>query len=658
MCGLTGFYRPGDRDAVGAEERAALGRMNDAITHRGPDEDGLWVGRGVGLAARRLSIIDVAASHQPQFGPSGKTVCVFNGEIYNFAAIRQELEAAGHVLKTHGDTEILPHAFEEWGIEGLLRRLNGMFGFALYDGRSGELFVARDRLGIKPMYVGHFQGTWVFGSELKSLLLHPAVRRDIDPDSLARYLMMEYVPSPRCIYKGIEKLEPGHYLRLRPNGEAKRVCYWSLHWGGGREGWEHPEVPLPATADWHREEAWAEALVHTLQDAIRLRLVSEVPIGALLSGGVDSSAVSALMAELVPDLRTFSINFEEESFDESPFSSAVAERIGSRHTARTFSPARFSEILDSVRHFVDEPFADASILPTHFLARTVKEEGVTVVLSGDGADELFAGYPTYVAQTVANSIGTLPGSGLGLRGLGALSGLLPSSYDNISTDYKIRRFAAGAALAPARRQVTWLGSFLENEMGDVLSDAARAQLSSEGPWTEVDRLDAEAAAQGAGTIERQMHLDLRTYMGDDILVKVDRASMAVSLEVRVPFLDHRLVELAARMPLELKLKGRRGKHILKRAMASRLPSSVTRRPKKGFGMPVAHWLKGPWRELLLETLGGGAAARSGWLDQAAVNRLIDEHLSGRRDRRKPLWTLLMFRWWEDGLWGPNSTGTS
>ena len=654
MCGLTGFFRPGDGGDVSDDERAALRAMNDAITHRGPDEDGHWFGPGLGLAARRLSIIDVAASHQPQFGPSGKTVCVFNGEIYNFEAIRQELIGLGHQLNTEGDTEILPHGYEAWGIEGLLARLNGMFGFALYDGRSGELFIARDRLGIKPMYAGQFGDTWVFGSELKSLLLHPATERSICADSLARYLMMEYVPSPRSIYSGIEKLEPGHYLHLQQGAPAQRVRYWELSWGGGSEGWAHSELGLPSAADWMREEAWTEALTFALQDAIRMRLVSEVPIGALLSGGVDSSAVSALMAEMVPDLRTFSIGFEEESFDESSYATAVAERIGSQHSSRTFSSSEFSGILDSVRGFIDEPFADASILPTHFLAKTVKDAGVTVVLSGDGADELFAGYPTYYAQKLANRAGAFPGSSAAIRGLGVAAGWLPSSYENVSFDYKLKRFLAGAPMQPARRQVTWLGSFLEDGMRGVLSADARAALDKAGPWTEVDAHDRRATAAGASAIERQMHLDLRTYMGDDILVKVDRASMATSLEVRVPFLDHRVVELAARIPLDLKLKGRRSKHILKQAMASRLPPAVTSRGKKGFGMPVAKWLRGPWRELLEDTLSGGAAARSGWLDQAAVDSLVAEHLSGKADRRKPLWTLLMFRWWEEGAWGPGA----
>ena len=652
MCGITGFFRPGDRHAVPADEQFALLRMCDAITHRGPDEQGLWTGPGVGLGARRLSIIDVAASHQPQVGPSGKTLCVFNGEIYNFEAIRAELIGLGHVLQTQGDTEVLPHGYEEWGIEGLLQRLNGMFGFAIYDGRSGELFIARDRLGIKPMYVGRFDGTVVFGSELKSLLLHPLVRRDIDADTLARYLVLEYVPSPRSIYRGIDKLPPAHYLRVRPDGSERCVRYWQLQWDVGREGWEHSELPLPpAGADSLQD--WKPHLLHALRDAVRLRLVSEVPIGALLSGGLDSSSVSALMAEEVPDLRTFSIEFEEESFDESPFSQAVARRIGSRHTSRTFSSDRFTGVLDAVRAVVDEPFADASILPTYFLSKMVREEGVTVVLSGDGADELFAGYPTYNAQLAARRLLRYPGARPALD-LGArlADRVLPSSYGNISWDYKVRRFLTGATLPDARRHATWLGAFTEPEMRGVLASDVRAQLGAHTPWSEIDAIHAEPDTYC--NIHKLMHLDLRTYMGDDILVKVDRASMAVSLEVRTPFLDHRVVEMAARIPFRLKVQGSSGKHVLKRTMAGHLPGEILRRPKKGFGMPVAQWLRGPWRDLLLDTLGGGRAAATGWFDQLAVDRLIDDHLSGRRDRRKPLWTLLMFRWWEDGVWGPGA----
>jgi asparagine synthase (glutamine-hydrolysing) len=648
MCGITGFFRPADRTDVSADERAALSRMNDSIMHRGPDEPGLWTGPGIGLAMRRLSIIDVATSHQPQWGPSGRTAVVFNGEIYNFRRIRRELEWLGHKFETSGDTEVLPHAYEEWGIEGMLQRLNGMFAIALWDARERKLFLCRDRLGIKPLYVGQWGGCFVFGSELKAVVLHPTARRDIDPDALATYLTLEYVPSPRSIYRNIRKLLPGHYLAIDEGG-ATLQRYWALQWRKDRLDWPHEGVPLP------REDtlsAWRTPLLHGLREAVRERLVSEVPIGAFLSGGVDSSATSALMAELVPDLRTFSIEFEEQSFDESGFSRAVAAHIGSRHTSRVFSQDQFSGILDSVRGWLDEPFADASILPTHFLSRMVREEGVTVVLSGDGADELFAGYPTYLAHRLADGFGGLPGSARILGRLRQAVARLPSNYDNVSLDFKLRRLLHGAGLPPVQRHASFLGAFAEAEMRAVLAPDVRAALGDGTPWTELEAVHADAIEHGARGIEALTALDLRTYMGDDILQKVDRASMATSLEVRTPFLDHRLVEMAARMPFDLKLKGTVGKHVLKDAVKSRLPRGITTRSKKGFGMPVAHWLRGPWKGLLLETLGDGGAAKTGWFDQGVVDGLIDDHLSGRIDRRKLLWTLLVFRWWEDGEWGP------
>lgn len=650
MCGITGFFRPTEAAPLTEAERRALRAMNGEIVHRGPDEDGFYDGPGVGLAMRRLSIIDVAGSQQPRVGPRG-TVCVFNGEIYNFRHIREELVGLGHSFTTSGDTELLPVGYEEWGIEGLLARLNGMFAFALFDPRTRELVLARDRLGIKPLYVGSFDGTWVFGSELKALLPHPSVRRDIDVGSLARYLALEYVPSPRSIYRGIGKLEPGHFLRVQADGTATRQRYWDLRFTRSRDGWAYPEVPLPkAGRDTYTD--WSQPFLHALREAVRGRLVSEVPIGALLSGGVDSSSISALMAELVPDLRTFSIGFEEQSFDESAHARAVATHIGSQHTARTFASSMFGDMLDAVRGFLDEPFADASILPTHFLSRTVKQEGVTVVLSGDGADELFAGYPTYLAQGVAQRFVGVPGSrrmlAVAARGLAKL----PSSYENVTMDYVARRFVAGAPLPPPARQAVFLGSFLEPELRRVLSRDALAEVDEGAPYSELFAHHAHGGEIGGDFLERLTWQDLRTYMGDDILVKVDRASMATSLEVRTPFLDHRVVEMAARIPPHLKLRGREGKYILKRAMRPRLPDRVVQRKKKGFGLPVAKWLHGPWRELLLETLGGGRAAATGLFDQGAVDALIAEHLSGRRDRRRPLWTLLMFQWWFDGRFGP------
>ena len=651
MCGITGFFRPHEASPLTDDEAVALRAMNTEIVHRGPDEDGFFEGPGVGLAMRRLSIIDVAGSQQPQFGASGETVCVYNGEVYNYRRVREELEGLGHTFRTHGDTEIIPHGYEQWGMDGLLERLNGMFAFALFDGKTRELFLARDRFGIKPLYVGEFDGTWVFGSELKALLPHPAVRREVDVGSLARYLALEYVPSPRSIYKGIGKLEPAHYLRIGPDGGSSKHRYWDLRFTRSRDDWNHPEVPLPkAGHDTYTD--WAHPFLHALREAVRARLVSEVPIGALLSGGVDSSAISALMAELVPNLRTFSIGFDEQSFDESHYAQAVAAHIGSTHTARTFRKDLFGGILDDVRGFVDEPFADASILPTHFLSKIVKEQGVTVVLSGDGADELFAGYPTYIAQNMARRIEGMPGASRLIRAAARALETLPSGYGNVTPDYMARRFLAGASLPAPERHATFLGSFLREELPTVLTPDAFAQLDGDAPFGELVAHHEHAGQQGGNFLERLTYQDLRTYMGDDILVKVDRASMASSLEVRTPFLDHRLVEMAARMPPHLKLHGRESKYILKRAIKPRLPSRIIERRKKGFGMPVAKWLHGPWRELLLDTLGNGRAGASGLFSQPAVDRLIQEHLSGQRDRRKPLWTLLMFQWWHDGRFGP------
>ncbi|MBJ94524.1 MAG: asparagine synthase (glutamine-hydrolyzing) [Rickettsiales bacterium] len=656
MCGLTGFFRPGDPDPPPEAERRALVRMNNAIIHRGPDEDGTWFGPGVGLAARRLSIIDIDGSQQPRCSPSGRTVCVFNGEIYNFRELRQELEQLGHTFQTAGDTELLPIGYEEWGINGLLGRLNGMFAFVLFDADSRDLYIARDRMGIKPIYIGHFGNTWLFGSELKSLLEHPTFQRDVDPVSLSRYLISEYVAAPRSIYRNVEKLRPGHYLHIDAKGGERRERYWQLRWGAGQADWAYPELPLPRPGD-ESAAAWVPVLLQGLREAIRLRLVAEVPIGALLSGGVDSSSVSALMAEMVPDLRTFSIAFEEQSFDERQYSQAVARHIHSKHHARVLEPSRIRALLEDVLGFLDEPLADASILPTHFLSRTVKEQGVTVVLSGDGADELFAGYPTYLAHRAARAALALPAGGQLLASMAKLSNLLPSSYENLSADYITRRFLQGASLPTARRHASWMGAFLEPELLKLLNPDVLASLAGSSPWQDIDDRFREGQAAGARGLEQLLHLDAETYLSDDILVKVDRASMATSLEVRTPFLDHRLVELASRMPAALKLRGRRGKYVLKQAIGPHLPQGITKRRKKGFGMPVAHWLRGPMRDLLLDTLSAGAAGSSGWFCQSAVDQLINDHLSGRLDRRKPLWTLLMFRWWEQGSFGPGAGQT-
>ncbi len=651
MCGISGVFTPG-APPLDEAQRAVLRRMNGTITHRGPDEDGFWFGSGAGLAMRRLSIIDVARNHQPATGPSGRVHCVYNGEIYNYRALRRELLGLGHTLQTDGDTECLPHGYEAWGMQGLLGRLQGMFAFAIVDERDGSLLLARDRMGEKPLYIAEFDGTWVFGSEMKVLLTHPAARREVDPEAIARFLVLEYLPSPTTIYRGITRIEPGTWVRIDRDGRRQDRRYWRLSWDKGRDDWAHPEVPLPPAGEDGRGD-WARALSRAVRTAVEDRLVSEVPIGALLSGGVDSSGTAAMMASLVPGVRTFSIAFEDDSFDERRWSRAVAAHIGSRHTERVFGLPEADRAWEEMGAQLDEPFADASVLPTWFLSKTVRDEGVTVVLSGDGADELFAGYPTYLAAKIADGILGLPGHDRALGLARRLLERLPSSYGNVSLDYQARRFLLGLGLPPSRRQATWLGAWTEADALDCLSGDLRARVRPEALWTELDHHGSTSDA--VDPLDRLLELDQRSYLPDDILVKVDRASMAASIEARAPLLDHRVVELAARMPARWKLAGREGKAVWKDVVRPLVPRGVVDRKKKGFGMPVARWLRGPWRHLLDRYLGAGAAGRSGWLDQRVVDGLIDDHTSGRRDRRKQLWTLLILRRWQEGEWGPGAS---
>ncbi|MCK6526485.1 asparagine synthase (glutamine-hydrolyzing) [Myxococcota bacterium] len=645
MCGIAGFLTLQAAPLPEAEARAALRAMRDSLVPRGPDEGGEWLAPGVGLGSRRLSIIDVAGSQQPQAGPSGRTRVVYNGEVYNYRDLRAELVSRGHVLRTEGDTETLPHLFEEFGIEGCLERLVGMFAFALHDARDGALYLARDRLGIKPLYWTQAGGHLLFGSELKALLAHPACPREVDPGALLRYLLFEYVPSPGCIYRGVHKLSPGHYLVAR-DGHVEVREWWRPTFRKDGQGWKGS--PLPPAGD---ARGWAAAVRADLEAAVDCRLVSEVPIGCLLSGGLDSSAVTAVMARKVPDLRTFSIAFDEASFDESSWSRKVARHLGTRHTEGRVRAAEVPGALERIGSFLDEPLGDGSLVPTWFLSRLVKENGVTVVLSGDGGDEVFAGYPTYLAHRLARPLGLLPAPAI--RALARAAGWLPARYENVTFEYKLRRFLEAAARPLPERNNLWLGAFLPEEARGILAGGP-ADPGGADPFAEARAhvLDCDAGDE----VERAQYLDMRMYMGDDILVKVDRASMAVSLEVRVPLLDHRLVERACRMPPGLKLRGRSGKWILKEAVRDLLPAAVLDRPKKGFGLPVGPWLRGPLREIAGDLLSPSAVRRAGLFDPGAVGRLWDEHQGGRADRRRHLWSLLVFQLWHDGPHGPAARG--
>lgn len=616
MCGIAGFAGGGTREVLEA--------MTGTLVHRGPDEAGFHLDGEVGLGIRRLSIVDVEGGHQPLSSEDGQVVVVFNGEIYNHAELREGLLQRGHRLATASDGEVLVHLYEEEG-ESLLDRLNGMFGLALWDARRRRLLLARDRIGIKPLYYWTDGRQLAFGSELRALLRHPGVPRDLDLDALDQYLTFEYVPAPRSIFAGIRKLPPAHFLTWDAGGlEVRR--YWSVEY--------RPERGVPA-----RE--WEERLIAALRTSVRRRLMADVPLGAFLSGGIDSSTIVALMAqEATGAVKTFSIGFLEGSFDESEPARRVATLLGTRHHEQILSADRCLELVPRLPEVLDEPLGDASIVPTWLLCQSARRE-VTVALSGEGGDELLAGYPTYAAAHLAEALRRIPRPLL--RAGQAAAGRLPVSTRNWSLDFRIKRFLGRAEDPPEQRNVLWVGSFSPEEKADLYGPAMQGRTATFEPLAPLLR-------PGLDLTNRLLFADLHLYLADDLLTKVDRASMAVSLEARVPFLDHQVVELMARVPPELKLRGMTTKHLLKQATRHLLPADIRLRPKKGFGIPVADWLKGPLRPWLEDLVRPEEVARDGLFRPEGVRRLVDEHMAGRADHRKLLWTLAQFLQWRRA-WG-------
>lgn len=618
MCGICGIIHDDPSRPI---EEEVLHRMNQTMVHRGPDDQGSWVGRGAGLAMRRLAIIDVAGGRQPMASEDGGVQAVVNGEIYNFVSLRDELRSRGHRFHTHGDAEVLPHLYEEHG-QALPEKLDGMFGLAVWDDRERALLLARDRMGEKPLYWCRLEGMLLFGSELKAILQHPSVERRIDRAALNRYLTHEYIAAPHTIFEGIRKLMPGQRLSYR-GGRVELAQYW--------------EAPRELAVRALPVEEAAEELRSLLSSAVRNRLVSDVPLGVFLSGGIDSSSVVAMMARHCPaaQIRTFSIRFDERSFDESGHARAVARHFGTDHLELPCTAKDLLELLPEVAGLLDEPFADASIIPTHALSRFTRRH-VTVALGGDGGDELFAGYPTFQAERLAGIYRRLPGP-LRRGGVGRLARWLPASDENISFDFKVKQFLRGAELPPPERHMAWMGAFTALELPALLAEPSGAD-----PYADArHHLGQGGDDPGNGLL----HLYQKLYLAEDILTKVDRASMGASLESRAPFLDHRLVEFVSRLPYGLKLKGFTLKYLLKRAMGPLLPPGIAGRPKKGFGIPVAQWIKGPLRPLFTELLSADRVRQAGIFRPEEVSRLLADHLAGRADHRKKLWTLLMFEQW-------------
>ena len=629
MCGITGWANLDARTPPPDGAKELLHSMCERMVHRGPDAEGFMISKGVALGMRRLAIIDLVSGEQPAFNEDQSIAIVLNGEIYNYRELRKNLEKRGHSFRSASDTEVLPHLYEEYG-EEMVQHMNGMFAFALWDSKRRRLFIARDRFGEKPLYWGVFDHTLLFASEPKVLLAHPAVKTSLNLQALRQYLSFDYVPAPLSIYQGISKLPAAHTLTLE-DGQIETRSYWRLSY--------RTRQPVPTEAE------AAEHLRELLADSVRMRLVSDVPLGVLLSGGIDSSAVTAFAIRASSEpVKTFSISFAESSFDESSYARAVAKFLGTDHHEERLSANLAANLVGEIGSWMDEPFSDPSLVPTYLLSRFTRKH-VTVALGGDGGDELFAGYPMYRGHRWAEIYSRVPGI-LKTGIIEPLVRLLPVKTKNLSFDYKALRFITGAKYDPLVRHHVWFGSFTPEEQTQLLTAATLAASDSD-IYRDARRMLDECDAEDV--VERMQNLDTRLYLAEDILTKVDRASMAVSLEVRAPFLDHRVAEYAASLPANYKLRGRKTKYILKRAVADLLPRFVTRRSKKGFGVPVAEWLKGKLRPLARDLLSRERVQRAGVFNADYVTRLQDEHERGVANHRKPLWTLLMFELWHESF---------
>ncbi|MBL7200557.1 MAG: asparagine synthase (glutamine-hydrolyzing) [Anaerolineae bacterium] len=631
MCGICGqvLFDPEAR-----VDPAELRRMTEAIIHRGPDSDGYYLEDTVGLGMRRLRIIDLETGEQPIANEDGSLWIVLNGEIYNYVELRPELEARGHVFRTRSDTETILHLYEDYGPE-CLEHLNGMYAFAIWDRRRRELFIARDRLGIKPLFYAVQPGRrLIFGSEIKSLL-QTDISREPDYLGLHDYLSLFYVPTPRSAFKEIHKLPPGHWLRCRADGTVQIERYW--------------DVPFPTEGTGPRSErqpraAYVEQIRHLLRESVRRQLRSDVPLGVFLSGGLDSTSVVAFMSELLDQpVRTFSIGFQEPSYNELPEARLVAQAFETEHHELVVEPDLIDLIPKIVLHF-DEPFADYSAIPTYLVSQMARQE-VTVVLSGDGGDELFAGYQTHYAYRVARLYRLLPRL-LRDRVIAPLVKRLPTSTDRVSFDFMAKRFVTGAHLPFERGHYWWKVILNEDEKrglyaADLFHQVQRDSYEVFAPYFD--------AVRGAHPLNQLLYVDTHTFLLDDGLVKVDRMSMAHSLEVRVPLLDHELVEYLAQVPPTLKSSGLNTKSLLRDVVRPLLPPTIVKGKKKGFTPPLPVWLKNDLRDFVQDTLSPARIRDMGLLRPEAVSQILDDHFAGRRDNNRPIWTILCFVLWHENL---------
>ncbi len=646
MCGLTGFW-----DAHGNLSKDELinhvKKMSNQIIERGPDSYGIWCDENSGLALghRRLSIVELSnAGHQPMISSSGRLVISYNGEIYNTLELRKELEKLNNGLKFkgHSDTEVILEACEFWGVEKACKNLNGMFAFSLWDREQKKLYLARDRLGIKPLYCGYSQGVLFFGSQPKSFIPHPKWRPEIDFQALTNYFRFSYIPAPLSIFKGIHKLIPGTILSFDNKGNRDEVYYWSL------EKTALDGLNFRTLTEKQSENILIDELEMLLKDTIQRHMVSDVPLGAFLSGGIDSSTVVALMQlQSSTPIKTFSIGYMENDYNEARHAAKVAKHLGTNHNELYLDFKLAQEIIPTIPNYYDEPFADPSQIPTFLVSKLAKEH-VTVSLSGDGGDELFIGYDRYfMSQNLWNKVGFLP---VALKRL-AMSGILkipPTLWNKIynltSTKVNIQNFgerlhklARSLKVSSSEQFYRMLVSKWELPEALLLSGTEPQRY----PWNgnELKSMDQ--------FIERMQYIDTLTYLPDDILTKLDRASMAVSLEARVPFLDHRIVEFAWKIPLEMKYRQGQGKWLLKQILYKYVPKELIDRPKMGFDIPLDHWLRSPMRDWAESLLNINRLKSDGILNPEPILKKWQEHLSGKKNWHYPIWGILMFQAWRE-----------
>lgn len=618
ICGVTYFDR--ERNVL----EHLVKSMCDVIRHRGPDDEGWITKRNYGIGMRRLSIIDLFTGRQPISNEDGSIWIVFNGEIYNHVELRNKLIKKGHKFQTKCDTEVIVHAYEEYG-EECPKKLNGMFGFAILDLKKQILFLARDRLGIKPLYYYHDSKKFAFGSELKSILQVPNIPREVDLRALDLFLTFEYIPSPYSIFQGIRKLPPGHSLTLK-DGRINIREYWDLDF-------EEKEIP---------EDELCEQLLELFQDAVKIRLMSDVPLGAFLSGGIDSSAIVAMMSRVMDrPVKTFSIGFKEDTYNESHYAQQIANHFNTEHHVEIIEPNAL-ELAEKLVGFLDEPFGDFSIFPTYLVSKMARKH-VTVSLSGDGGDELFAGYDTYIANKAGRAYERLPR--LLRNAMHPILSRIPPTEKKKGLINRAKRFVEGMELPADLEHTRWMIFLQEGEKNKLYSDDLQDTLNGSDSFEFIRNYFNRVNT--SDPLNRQLYVDIKSYLVDNILVKVDRMSMATSLETRVPFLDHRFVEFSATIPSRLKLQGKNTKYLFKKAMGDVLPPQILNRSKEGFSIPIKNWLKEDLKPLMLEVLDQEKIKREGFFNTNYVEQLKKEHLSGKENHSHRLWSMMVFGIWQD-----------